>query len=261
MSDFACIGLRIADEHDLDEVVREALPRAVPLGTARGVEVRRWEDPHSGARVIFILQGGEFRGVLPSLASDPGARFGRVEVVSGDVWGAALLDEDGEQVAVATFAIEEGFLLDGRPHPGGVAPLVSLGAGLAVHDDEAAFERSPDSLLDPRAGADPAAARLASRSFISFGALGPAEDASAYARLAGVVVHAERRVNSLSGGAFHVARVVTAGFETDVCIPEVARRGTPGVGRVVSGDVLLVASLPVEPAGGRSGRRRWWRGH
>lgn len=260
MSDFACIGLDLAADLDLDALARTALPSAVSLGIARGMEVRRWEDPGSGARLILILRRGEFLGALPSLASTPGARLGVVELVSGDVWGAAILDEDDEQVSAATFAMEETFLREGRPHPGGAAPFVLLMAGATVHDDEAAFGRSPDSLLDPDAGPDPGAARVAARSFISPGVFAAAEDAGAQAWLAGVVVHAERRVNALSGGAFDVARVEAGGFEADVCMPATGRSAPPAPGRVVAGEGLLITSLPAAPAGGSTGRRRWWRG-
>ena len=263
MSDFSCIGLDVADEREFDALLGEALPRAVLLGRAGGVELRRWEDPDSGARLLIEIRGRTVHGIVPSLASRPGAVLGRVEQVNGDVSAADILDEDGEQVTSAAFEVEERRLLRRGAHPGGPASLVALGPAVTVHDDEEAFAASPASLLDPddqddgRPVPDRVAAegiawplRLAARSFISLGVFAPPAETDAYARMSGVVLAGQRRINSLTGDAFHVARVATVGFEIDVCLPAAVHPHTPAPGPGRLGP-RLPRRLPAPPRGRR----------
>ena len=84
---------------------------------------------------------------------------------------------------------------------------------------------------------------MASRSFISFGvSAGPEGDhVTAEARLNGVVMHAERRANALTGQTFIVARAACVAFDVDVCMPD--EPAVPAIGAVVGGQVFMTGSL------------------
>jgi hypothetical protein len=95
-----------------------------------------------------------------------------------------------------------------------------------------------------------------------------AEHAEATARLSGVVLRSDRRVNAITDQPFVVARVRTVGFETDVCMSGVEWTDALSPGNVVSGRVFLAGSLSnghvvlatrVPPAPVADVKRRWWR--
>lgn len=85
--------------------------------------------------------------------------------------------------------------------------------------------------------------RMADESAISYGVFGDPANAEAHARLYGTVLHAEQRTTTLTSQHFTAARVRSAGFELDMCLP--ATTPTPQPGNIIGGDVFLVASLPV----------------
>ena len=84
-------------------------------------------------------------------------------------------------------------------------------------------------------------------------------NADAYARLAGTVLHAERRFVELTGQQFIAARVRTVGFEVDVCLSALDHPFLPEPGQVISGWIFLVASLTRLPAPFKPGRYGWRR--
>jgi hypothetical protein len=154
---------------------------------------------------------------------------------------------------------------------GGLACVVALGVDVTVHIDGDAFAASDASLLGGGAGAREAPAhgveqgwprppRMAAESFISYGVFGEPEQAQAYARLNGTVLRAQRKTVAVTGHGFVAARVRTAGFDVDVCLPADDGRELPQPGNVIAGTVFLVASLPaVATADGSAGKRSWLR--
>jgi len=83
-SNLACVGLAVADDVGLSELVEQVLAQAVILGEASGIVVRRWEDS-SGSRLLFGMHGTEVVDLLPSFAAARGARLGSVTFLSDEV--------------------------------------------------------------------------------------------------------------------------------------------------------------------------------
>jgi len=77
---------------------------------------------------------------------------------------------------------------------------------------------------------------------VSAGVFSAPEQAQAYALLHGTVLDAERRTVIATGQSFIAARVRTAGFEVDLCVP--ATIPVPEPGNIIGGQVFLVASMP-----------------
>ena len=271
-SNLACVGLASASSEELSAVVAKMLPRSISLGKQRGLEVRRWEDS-SGARMVLGIRDGSIVEFLPSLASKPGARLARIAALSDEVSTAAVVDEAGDQLTSVAVEFEERALLTETARAGGAASIVALGQAVTIHDDSAAFAASRESLLDPSADLDaPAPAvyaerglkwppRMASESFIAHSVFPTGAEPEATARLNGVVLHSDRRVNTLTGQAFVVARVRTIGFEADVCLPGSEHSSALRPGQIVAGTVFLAASLATVASQSREApkKRRWWR--
>lgn len=263
-SNFECIGLHPKDEAAFDRLVARLVAKAAPLGTAGRRRILRWEDP-SGARMVFGLRGNAIDDLLPSYAAEPGVRLGGLTRLNDDVLSGPVLDGDGEQVTAMAVEVEEHRLLDLDPRPwSGLAAVTAFGNQVTVHADAEAFGASDDSLLDPSKKDEPPPpayverglpwpVRMAAESFVSTAVFGPPEEAEAHAQLAGLVLRAERRRNTVSGLDFVVARVRTYGFEVTVCLPA-AEHDVPAPGNVLSGTVFLVASTGVtaEPRRGLS---------
>jgi hypothetical protein len=220
------------------------------------------------------VRDGRSEEFLPSLAAPPGAILGPMRALNDEVSAADVFDEDGEQSTSLAVELEERVLLDHSSNEGGRASIIALGQDVTVHRNSDEFAESRASLLDPNADLDepapphfaerglPWPVRMGSESFISYGVFNPGPEAAATALLNGVVLRSDRRINSISGHAFVVARVRTAGFEADVCLRGAEHPNALEPGQIVSGRVFLTASLatfsdsPSAPAS----RRRWWRG-
>lgn len=261
-SNLACLGLEVLDHPALEQLILRMNQSAEPVGRQGNVSVVRWQDP-SGARCTITIEDGQIRGFLPGFAGTAGARLRGLRAINDEVVGAEVLDRDGELTTKLALELEEQRWL--RDDFDGPASVVGLGIDVAVFADEAAFGASPRSLLEPDAEpSEPPAEylengwswppRLAPESFISYGLFGEASDSSAHALLNGVVRSAERRTTSLTGQAFILARVSTAGFEADLCLPDQAE--VPQSGAIIAGTVFLVGSIP-ELVPDLPKKRRW----
>ncbi len=315
-SNLECVGLDVGRE-GFGELVGTALADAVPLGEHADARVLAWQDP-SGVRLVLTVQGSSVVDLLPSFAGAPGARLVGVRAVNEDVAFADVVDDDGDLVTRLALELEqrrwlahgEGASDGGDAGWSGPASIVAFGVAVDVFEDEAAFEVADASLLNPPGRSEqpdddvPGEAspdgevtsgttqppRLAAESFISFGVFAPDAEAEAYARLAGIVLRAERRRVEATGQSIVVVRVRTVGMEIDLCLPgdagapeEPADVGAPGAwpepepgspgapgdtdaspgpaptpipepGNVVSGVVFLVGSAPgLVPTPGRPG--------
>jgi hypothetical protein len=262
------------DRDGFGELVGAAMAASEVVSTIGPVSVHVWQDA-SGARLIMWTERDSIVDLLPSFAGTPGAVLSEVRRVNDEVAIANVLDGDGEMVTMLAAALEQNRILAAtKASADGPAIVVALGSDVTVHEDEEAFAASDASLLGDAAAGEPPAhvveqnmpwpPRMAAESFISYGVFGPPEQAEAYARLHGTVLEAQRRTNALTGQSFIAARVRTAGFEVDLCLPGNAQ--VPQPGNVVGGTVFLVASLPdlVAPASSdapAAGKRTWlpWR--
>jgi hypothetical protein len=265
-SNLECVGLGVADRNGLHRLVNRALADARQMGTAGSVTVLRWEDP-SGARLVIGMRDREILEYLPSFAGEPGARLGGVRMANDEVAIADVVDEDGEQATMIAVELEERRLLPASAGAAaGLASVVALGVDVTVHAGAEAFAASDASLLSSDGG-DPGEPpphvvergmpwppRMAAESLISYGVFGPAEQAQAYARLNGTVLHAGRRTVAATGQQFVTARVRTVGLDLDLCLPA---GPVPEPGNVIGGTVFLVASLPF-PTNPADGANRTW---
>lgn len=269
-SNMACVGLDVADVDELNELLRRVWPQTVVVAEAAGVQVRRWEDP-SGARIVLAGRDGSVERFQPSFAGVAGASLRDVIALTDEVSAADVVIDD-DVVTRMAIELEERDLIRGRP-VAGVASIVLLGTTVEVFADEGEFMRSPASLLTP--GKEPEGApptdlagrgiawpmRVAPVSFMSMGlfssAFGGSETATADARVAGVVLAAERRTVAVTGQSFVVARVRCPGFEADLCFPAPADGPVPVPGNVIAGEAFVVGSIRLEgaPAASRPGLR------
>ncbi len=247
-SNLGCIGLD-TDADGFGALIERAYESSVVVAYRDDLVITRWQD-ESGARVVFAIDAqGQVLSVTPSLAGEPGANLAELALVGDDLWTASVVDADGEQATACATELEGSAFFDPQNPPSGPASMVALGVGVAFFSDEDAFSASPASLLNDDPGETPAhyvengwswPPRLAAESFISYGVFDPAN--SAHAMLNGTVVAARTAQNSLTGQQFHVARVQTAGFQADLCVPA-SEHERPTAGQVVSGTVYLVADL------------------
>ena len=204
------------------------------------------------------------RDLLPSFRSGTAVVLDDLRSVNEDVATAAVLDQDGEQLTSASLELEQRRLLPRRPVGRVRASLTALGVDVHVFPDARAFASSDASLLDPDSpSGDPPAewasdwpwpARVAASSFFSYGVFADPAEATAHARLAGEVLHAERRVVQATGQEVVVVQLESAVPTLTVCLEGAAHPQTPTPGSVLAGTVFLTASLDELPAP----RRRLW---
>jgi hypothetical protein len=226
-----CVGLAVRDGDELDRLITAVLPAAHSLGRAGALELFRWQDP-SGARLIVAVVDDQWVELLPSFAGLPGALLANLEPVNDEVTTADVVDPDGEQLASVAVELEQRRLLNPADPPSGrqagfstPATLVALGTDVSVRDGAEAFEP-----------------------FLAYTGFDAADEAEAYARLAGTIVRAERRTVVQTGQRFVAARVRTAGFQLDLCLSASEHPALPTPGQIVAGEVYLVASLEHLPA-------------
>jgi hypothetical protein len=259
-SNLDCLGLGVDSPEAFADLVERIGPQAaVVRAGSDGIELLRWEDP-SGARLILTRGKRGIIRVTPSYAGERVVHLGDVHRESDD---AAVADvvADGETVTRLAVELEELPLLGDAKHAG-AASIVALAPEAQFFPDGEAFAASDASRLsagDPGPRPDHYEPgwvwppRMAQQSFIPTGMFGTGDDVQPLALLNGVVRYAERRTTMLTGQDFVVARVRTAGFEADVCLP--GGVAVPVPGSVVSADVFLGGSVEVVLP---MARRRWF---
>lgn len=248
-SNLACIGMDV-DEAGLSGLLADIAPRSELLGTVDGDRILAWPDG-SGARLIFSVRDGEVVDVLPSYAGGTEWPMNGCHMLNPSVVTAGVFGPGGDQITALTFAPEQHrFLRTRRRATDAPTRLVGLGFDVQVFDDATAFSQARESLL-VMDGADDGP-RLGAGSFLSYGVWDEPDVADAYARIGGVVVHAETLINQATGQRFSVARVRVLEFALDVCLP--GEVPLPEPGQVVAGMVYLVGALNGVPYGtGRPG--------
>ena len=266
-SNFSCVGLDVANARELRTLLERILPQAVEIGRLDGLRVLRWEDP-SGARLVLGVTPDDVLDLLPSFAGVPRTRLHALRMANDEVATAAVIDDAGEQLTSAALEVEERRLLPRGAAGNFSGALVALGVDVSVFESPEAFERSDASLLSSAdTGSGPPAEyvergwkwppRVAASSFFSYGVFGHEADATAHARLSGIVSTAERRVVQETGQSFFAAVVMTTGFEVTVCLESESAMPVPG--GVISGTVFMTASLDGLTAPSIAPRRGFFR--
>jgi hypothetical protein len=263
-SNLACVGLAVADRDALHQLIDSALRASELIGRRGACELYRWQDP-SGARLVVAAERRTVVGFLPSFAGRTGARLAEVRVVNEDVVVADVIDETGEPATRLAAEIEQLHILPARPVEG-PASIVALGVDVTIHATAQAFAASDASMLhDADDTREPPAhfvdngwpwpPRMAAESFISYGVF---DGGQPYARLNGLVLGADVRTVTATGQRFVAARVRSAGFKADVCLPADDSTVAPMPGSVIAGTVFLVVSMPDLPSPPQAGAKRSW---
>jgi len=266
-SELACVGLEMANQSEWNDFVERVLPRAVRFGHVDGMALLRWEDP-SGARLALAIKDRWAVWCRPSFAAQPSTRLAGVSRVNADVAIADVVDDTGQQLTSLGLELEQLHLL-ARPVKSATAAITFFGISISVHAGSEAFARSAESLLTPNADPNEPPPphfveqgrqwpiRVSDEFFLSYGVWGDRKHATAGARIAGVVRHAERRTVHETGQSFITVATRTAGFDATVCLSGTEFATTPEPGQVIAGDVFVVGSVPaLEESNPRSS---WWR--
>lgn len=254
-SNLECLGFAFPERSGFENLVGRVVDDAGEFArTPDGVRLLRWYDP-SGAGLVLAVKGRALLDLTPTYRGSPGARFGAVRRF-GELAEADVLDDAGDPVTRMAVLLEEGPMLTATGTVSGRATVVALGVGMARFAGSEAFAQDDASLLtgvrNPESG-EPI--RVGAEAFISYALFRGPQDAEPYALLNGVVLAAERRTVTATGQEFIAARIRSAGFEADVCLP--GTQPVPDPGDVLAGTAFLVASLRFDPPPARS--RRWWR--
>lgn len=250
-TNLACIGMDCESDDEFTTLMQRAFESGALVATQGDVQLVEWQDA-DGARLVFAVDGSEVLALTPSLVGSPGAQLRNLVRIDDQLWSAEVVDADGEQLTALVADIEGAALIDPGQPPLGSATIVSLGVQVEVVADAEAFEASPASLLSDAADEPPAdyvengwswPPRWSAESFVAHGLFDP--DNGAYAQLNGTVLSARTGRNSLTGQEYQIARVRTAGFETDLALPA-SEHGPLQQGNVVTGIVYVVARFSAE---------------
>lgn len=250
-SNLACIGLAVADDHELGQLIDSIRPSAHTLGVFDGVTVQRWQDD-TGSTLVMAWKNRQLVDLLPTFAGASGGQLAGMALINGSVASAAVVDEDGEQVTALTFDAEDYRQMIPSGPISGFARITSLGVAVTIHADAETFAASRDSLLEPNQSNDPPPShyveqgwawppRMAAESFISYGVFADPAASTAHARLSGTVLRARHHTNALTGQGFTAATVRTVGFETELCLADADHTAVVEPGSVISGTVYLTA--------------------
>jgi hypothetical protein len=265
----ACVGLAVADSVELAKLLRKLAPQGAVLGHAKRVKVVRWQDA-SGVRLVMETGGDDEPTLVPSFAARTRVHLRDVRMLNGDVAMATVVDERGQPLASMGILIEQRRLLPQKMALDGVGSIVPIGTEVSIHSNAQDFGSSDASLfLGPedaerwRTHPDKPPAnyieqgwkwprRKAAESFGSLAVFVEPAHAAAFAILSGTILTAERRTVVQTGQQILLAEIRTAGgFEVTVCLEGAAHSGLPPVGGVISGTVLMVASLETWHESGR----------
>jgi hypothetical protein len=224
-----CIGLDVSDS-SFDTLVAEVLPASVYMGTADGVEYRRWQDL-SGARLVLGLEDGEVVDDLPSFHGRVGALLNHVEQANEDVAMVTVVD-DAERLEMPTPVWLEQLPFLTAPVSARVAVAVTaFGCSVVVYRDVDEFERltrhvraAPEAYAANMYGLDP-------------------DELQARAWISGTVLSCEELVTQYTGQTFFAARVRTYGMTVTMCLASDAHPVAPEPGQIIGGGCCVVASI------------------
>lgn len=261
-SNLDCLGLGVDSPEAFADLVERIGPHTALVGAGpNDVELLRWQDP-SGARLLLTRGKRGITRVTPSYAGERVVQLSDIHRESDETALADVL-ENGDTVTRLAIELEELPLLGDAKHAG-AANIVALAPDAQFFPNPEAFAASDASRLatdtpGPRPEHYepdwPWPPRMADESFIPTGLFGT-DDVQPLALLNGTVRYAERRTTMLTGQDFVVARLQTAGFQADLCLP--ATTPIPLPGAVVSTTAFLTGSLDITFA---QPRRRWFSRH
>jgi hypothetical protein len=251
-SALACLGLAVSDDDEFTVLLKHALTGIREIGTFGGVYVGRWQDD-SGAVLTLGLHDGQVADLTFSYAGTSGGLLADCRLIYQSIAWAQVTDEAGQQVTAMAFEAEQYRQLAAGSHwVSGPARITALGLDVTVYPDPEAFAASPASQVHLAAGiasppppdwGGPWPPRLAAESFTSYAGIADRPHLQSRAWLSGTVLGATRRVSGLTGQAFTVAAVRTAGFEASLCLAASDHPELPAPGSIIAGTVILSAAV------------------
>lgn len=226
------------------------------IGRTGGVDLLRYEDPLSGARLLFGVQDNNVISCHPSFASqsffdlDLAKKTEHDGLVTIEMLAsfepdpAQLIDSREPAVAEIFAAFEfpmlsvsctcEQYPLMLETHRNLPCSLVLLGVKVAVYSDPATY-------IESQTGQNP----FSPTSLSSYWPFDDSSQPSAYGHLSGIVISSERKTNSMTRQEFVVAHVRTAyDLEAVICLDGAEFHEALIPGQVVAGTVYIVVSLP-----------------
>ncbi|NPV21070.1 hypothetical protein [Bradyrhizobium aeschynomenes] len=254
-SNFSTIGLAIDSMKDMEALLKRVPPLAERLPTPAGAYLR-WSDP-SGAELWIQVDGGnELTGFSPHYAGLSNINVGltaRLPAAAPSSLDGAFqgwADPSGGEADMGCYP----FMFDApdfRCHDGLKLPICLTVQVAAFAHDVRFFETV--AAYDASETDD---VKFASRSFIPSGLFTPSGESAvppqARAMFVGHVIAADKKVNSLTRGAFYWALVETYGGTYDVVMDENLLPDVPRVGGVISGSFWLSGRI-VAPGDETSG--------
>lgn len=248
-SQFSAIGFDVRSGEDLSALASQVAGRAETIDV-RGGQYLKWAAPSGEQLWLQVSPKGDGMGMTPHFEGKSLLRIGveaRVSRTSHTPLDGTFLGWANPPAGEATGG-DYPFAFD---CPDAAAHL-DLPLPMAVTAQVAAFAQQVSVYESPQAhDASQAAQGLTSpsRSFIPTGLFSPAGDPvnppEAHALIAGHVLEAAERLNSITGTAFWWALVETVGGTFDAVIDPVLLATEPRPGNVVSGWFWLSGRLQV----------------
>jgi len=247
MSHFSAIGIQLEPGQDLGDLADRFAPLARPLEVPGLGTYWHWSDPSGAEMWIQVNEDDELIGMNPHYAGQSVVRVGLTARIPSSTsseldgsfygWGAPTSEStDFESTGRYTILFD---VPDYRLHDELALPALQMVQIVAFAHDCEVFETvAAFNTRSTEVG------RLASQSFIPTGLLTEEEEAAdaqpcADAVLAGHVVAAEQKINSLTGIPFYWALVESYEATYDVVIAQDLLATPPAVGGVITGSFWL----------------------
>ena len=254
-SNFSNIGLQISSPQEFQELVTKAASRSTPVPTFVGGAYLHFSTPEGVELWAQMSPNKELVGCNPHFVGDspqlpdPGFAVDVTRIINID--GAPL---DGRIVGTIASADASGCPIvfdvpDFRQHAARLTLPTRAKFQVAAFPHDLTASASEDAFHADQA-ARLGGPGMAAESFIPSGTFKPGggtiEPPEAHAVLAGRILAAERRINSMSGRPFYALSVKTLGGVIDMPVDPQLISGAPVVGGVVFGSFWLSAQL-LEP--------------
>lgn len=249
-SQFSSIGFSVSSGEDLAALASQVADKADRIVTAPG-EYLMWAPPSGEQLWLQITSKGDAMGMNPHFAGKSIVRVG----VEARVARPAQTPLDGAFLAWANPVAGEAsggdfpFAFDcpdAARHLDVPLPVVAT-AQVAAFAQKVSLYESADAYA---ASPDAQGSRLASRSFIPSGLISPAGEPvippESHALIAGHVLEASSRVNSITGAHYWWALLDTIGGTFDAVIDPQLLPEQPRAGNVLSGWFWLSGRLLTE---------------
>jgi hypothetical protein len=248
-SQFSSIGFRVSTGEDLAALASQVADRAETIDAADG-QYLKWAPPTGEQLWLQVKRTGDAMGMNPHFEG-PSVMRALLEAritrqthtpLDGTFLAWANPPADGSAGGDYPFAFDcpDAAVNDALALPA-IVPLqiAAFAQQITVHDSEAAFRAYQVAQGRAREGATSTGTHFDSRSFVPSGLISPSGEPvtppEAHALIAGHVIVASPRMNSVTGHPFWWALVDTLGGTFDVVVEPPLLAGPIHPGNIVSG--------------------------